>query len=77
MQNDQDLLDLQTTLRLDADGTARRAMEAEFATWRQDWKRRLDDGLSPTDFATATALVDAVDAAGETVASVWRRYHGG
>lgn len=69
------LFDIQAKLAADADGSARRALEAELTTLQQSLKRKLDAGAPPDEFRKLNALMDATAAAAEVVANTWNLYH--
>ena len=55
-----DLLEIQTLLREDRDGTKSRALAARFAAWRQSLKKELDTGVTKQRYATLSTLIDAI-----------------
>jgi hypothetical protein len=69
-----DLLEIQILLREDKDGAKSRALAAQFAAWRQSLKKELDVGVTKERFATLSALIDAIDAAGDIVKSESEHY---
>lgn len=69
------LFDIQVRLAGDADGSQRRALEAELAALQQKVKRQLDAGARPDEFGKLSALLDAAAAAAEVVANTWNSCH--
>ena len=75
--DESDLLELQTRLRADFDGSERRRLEQQFQELHGSIKRKLDAGATPAEFNRLNGMLDAAQAASEVVGLVWRRFHPG
>ncbi|WP_210160620.1 EscE/YscE/SsaE family type III secretion system needle protein co-chaperone [Hyphomicrobium sp. MC1] len=70
-----DFLEIQSTLRADASGSARAALEQRLEEAGRLLKRKLDAGVAPAEFTALNAMRGATEAAKEIVVTAWKRMH--
>jgi hypothetical protein len=75
MDNDVFFLELQERLHADTNGEARQSLESRLDELAGRFKRSLDAGAPPAEFARLQALHDSASAARDVIGTVWRRYH--
>lgn len=69
------LVELETQLAADESGQIRNEICVELSQYASEWKRHLDRGLSPEEFAPAQSVVEGLAAAEEVVEKFWANAH--